>query len=446
MTGAGAGGGIGSQNSILVGAVVSLVGIASVIVECEVPSILPIITEHYAMSSALASWLMSIFTFVGVVVALPVGKIAALIEPHRLMLIGAAIILLGSVVAAIAPTSTILLIARIVQGVALVIIAVCGPALIKSKVHPSRLGTSMGIWAVGFSVGSTIAGVTTPFFSTYFGFKAVWMAYGVVTLVVSIMACIIVVGPSRGPSRGPSHRKATNNDKGTGSLLSDAEERGISAATKAISDKPRYREVFTRDTCLFLSVYMIFNMMVFAVVSYVPSVLQIKGYDPTLAGFISTLPMLLAIVSGPIMGIVYDRTGYIKPAMLVCMLVLGPLVFLTFNLEGTFLWIVVVLLGLIGMSISGVLLTTFLALLRRSEVVPLAMGVFTMIQGVGQFLGSFLLQALLGANLTNWLSAGLAMMISGFIASVAVFLCDIKRRPSESYECRKGAEHGAGQR
>jgi predicted MFS family arabinose efflux permease len=396
----------------VVGLAISLVGIASIIVECEIPSILPAVTEYYSMSAAAASWLMSVFTFVGVLVALPIGRAAAIIEPRRFMTLGALVILFGSILAAFAPDSTVLLAARVVQGIALVMIAVCGPALIKSNVHPSRIGTAMGIWAVGFGVGSTLAGVTTPLLSGFIGFKAVWVLYGIFTLAMAFVARAFV-------SATPAFSHPGGKERG--------EEGEAAAAELPASGRASYREILTRDSCLFMLAYLIFNMMVFAVVSYVPTVLQLKGYEPTQAGFISTLPMLLAIISGPAMGVLYDRVASIKPPLLVCLLSFGPFVFLMFNLSGAALWVAAILFGIIGMSASGVLLPTFLSLIRRNEAIPLAMGAFTLVQGVGQFLGSFLIQALLGPELNNWLAAGVAMLISGLIATAAVALCALRR-------------------
>ena len=54
------------------------------------------------------------------------------------------------------------------------------------------------------------------------------------------------------------------------------------------------------------------------------------------------------------------------------------------------------------------------------------MGVLVLVQGVGQFLGTFLVQALLGPSLTEWAFAGGVLMVLGFAGSFALFLCRIR--------------------
>jgi hypothetical protein len=114
--------------------------------------------------------------------------------------------------------------------------------------------------------------------------------------------------------------------------------------------------------------------------------------------------------------------------LLACYLAFGPCTFLMFNLTGPWLWAVAVFFGFVGMSVSGILITAFMSLIKKHEVVPLALGVFMLVQGTGQFLGSFLIQALLGPELSNWLLAGAFLLVAALIASAAVCFCRIPRR------------------
>lgn len=46
-----------------------------------------------------------------------------------------------------------------------------------------------------------------------------------------------------------------------------------------------------------------------AILAFVPTILQMQGFDPTLSGIISTAPMLLSIISSPLFGVISDKIG-----------------------------------------------------------------------------------------------------------------------------------------
>ena len=84
------------------------------------------------------------------------------------------------------------------------------------------------------------------------------------------------------------------------------------------------RDRVRRDTLLFFAGFAAFNVCLLAVLTYVPTILQMQGFDPTLSGLISTAPMLLSVVSSPLFGAVSDRLGRTKPLLVASMLVMGP--------------------------------------------------------------------------------------------------------------------------
>ena len=66
-------------------------------------------------------------------------------------------------------------------------------------------------------------------------------------------------------------------------------------------------------------------------------------------------------------------------------------------------------------------------ILARPELASIAMGVMICVQGIGQFLGTFLVQALLGPDLLNWFFAGAVIMVLGLAGAGALAL--IKKMP-----------------
>ena len=65
-------------------------------------------------------------------------------------------------------------------------------------------------------------------------------------------------------------------------------------------------------------------------------------------------------------------------------------------------------------------------LLPRPELASIGMGVMILVQGLGQFLGTFLVQILLGPTLENWVFAGTVLMVMGLVGTVSLLLCRLK--------------------
>ena len=89
------------QNFLLVSVVIFLVGVASVMVQMKLTTILPSLTERFAMGQTEVSLLMSMFTFVGLILALPVGFAAKRFGARAMLAAGVGFVVLGSLVFAL---------------------------------------------------------------------------------------------------------------------------------------------------------------------------------------------------------------------------------------------------------------------------------------------------------------------------------------------------------
>lgn len=389
----------GYQNPILIGVVLLAAGVSVAMIQYKVPTIMTSLMADFSMSAEAASWLMSIFTLMSIFVAIPAGTLAQKFGAKRMMIVASCIAVMGSLLGLMAGTSALLIVSRAVEGVALTILTTCGPIVVQRNVCPDKIGTTMGVWGIWGCVGSTIAAVLTPTIFESLGFSGLWIAYAVVAAVAAIVVLLVV------------------------------KDRGINVAGEleaAQTESPRYREIVNRDVLLFFVGFAIFNICLLAVLSFVPTILQMQDFDPTLSGFISTAPMLLSVVSSPLFGVISDRIGRCKPLLVAAMLVMGPCTFLMYANTGALLWVAVLVMGLVGMGGVGMFLSGFTKLLPRPELASIGMGVMVTVQGLGQFLGTFLVQALLGPALANWVFAGSILMILGFLGTGALLLCRMK--------------------
>ncbi|MBR5260494.1 MAG: MFS transporter [Eggerthellaceae bacterium] len=392
------------QNPILVGVVLLFAGISVAMIQYKVPTIMTSLMAEFSMNAEAASWLMSIFTLMSIFFAIPAGTLAQRYGAKRMMIVASGIAIVGSIIGLLSGTSAVLIASRAIEGIALTILTTCGPIIVQQNVRPEKIGTTMGVWGIWGCLGSTIAAVLTPTIFETMGFSGLWIAYAVVAAVAAAVVLFVI--------------------KDRGLNLSEALEASAEASAQAA--KPRYSEIISKDVILFFIGFAIFNICLLAILAFVPTILQMQNFDPTLSGFISTAPMLLSIISSPLFGVISDKIGRVKPLLALAMLVMGPCTFLLYTNTGALLWVAVVIMGLIGMGGVGMFLSGFAKLLPRPELASIGMGVMVTVQGLGQFLGTFLVQGLLGADLTNWFFAGAVLMVLGFVGTAALMLTKMK--------------------
>ena len=131
----------------LIAVVLLLFGTAVASSQYKVPVIMTGIMEQFNMDGGSASWLMSIFTFVGIVLALPVGGLAKKYGPKMLLLVAGGVLLVGSLIGVFATSGTMLIVSRAIEGVAFILVTICGPLAVQKYVAPDKIGSATGIWA-----------------------------------------------------------------------------------------------------------------------------------------------------------------------------------------------------------------------------------------------------------------------------------------------------------
>ncbi len=412
------------QNYLVVSLSVLAVGVTMAMVQYKVPTIMIAIMEQYAMSASGGSWLMSIFTLMMAVTAIAIGELSVRMSPKRIIVFATCLIVLGSVMGAFAPNGIVLLVSRGIEGIALTAVTTCGPLVIQESVAPGRIGTSMGIWGMWGSLGSAIAAFLTPLVFAFAGLTSLWLFYCALVVIATVIMCICVRDPfKKGSPVAPED--AVNASEGASGVA----QSGVAPSNAAglhIGSKPSYRELLTKDVLLFFCGFIAFNICLLAVLSLVPSILQMRGMDVSLSGFVSTLPMIISVASSPFFGMLSDKTGKTKWLLVFCLFFLGPCTFVLYNFEGAVMWVGAVVMGVIGMGTTGLMITAFMKVISRPELATIGMGVLICVQGIGQFLGTFLVQGLLGPSFENTLLAGSVVMVIGLVGTLCTALCKMR--------------------
>jgi len=134
--------GIGTMLSAMAGSTVTLA--------------LPAIANDMGIAIGQVSWVVLAFLLSVTVLLLIAGRAGDLFGHSRIYLIGFFLFGFSSYAAGAADSLSILIGARILQGISGAMVMATSPALLTTSIHPSQRGKALGILATGTYIGLTI--------------------------------------------------------------------------------------------------------------------------------------------------------------------------------------------------------------------------------------------------------------------------------------------------
>ncbi|OII20359.1 multidrug transporter [Curtobacterium sp. MCBA15_016] len=134
---------------VVISIAVSLIIVDSTIVNVAIPSIV----ADLDIGSTLVQWVQESYTLVFAALLLVFGSLADRFGRRRLLIVGVTVFALASVLAALAPTGDLLVLARIVQGVGGAMVLPTTLSLVNATFTGRERGIAFAVW------GSTIGGM-----------------------------------------------------------------------------------------------------------------------------------------------------------------------------------------------------------------------------------------------------------------------------------------------
>lgn len=387
------------SSPIAIGIVLFLVATAVTMAQYKIPTIMTDIMAMFSIDAGTASWLMSIFTFVGIIVAVPTGFLMKRFGPKVIILTAVVLNVAAGVIGAFVTSVWPLLATRALEGVALVFVVASSPVVIQACVDPGKNGTAMGIYMLGGMLGATFAGILTPTLYYSVGYMGLWLGYAILTAVAGVIFALYVKLPKAPAPADAGEAQGSTND---------------------------WKVFFKPNTWLFYIPFAVFQMVLLTILAYAPQALQQQGMSPTLSGVVSTLPMLLAIISSVAFGAISDRMGRCKPLCIIGMLVLGPCCFIMLNYYGPIMWVALVIMGLLAMGTPTVFVAAYPTVLGKPELMSIGMGVLLLVQSLGQFLGTAVSSALLGPAIDQWMLCGGVACVMALVGTACIAICKFR--------------------
>ncbi|WP_454836810.1 MFS transporter [Rhodococcus qingshengii] len=154
---------------------------------------LPALVGDLHSSNVQTLWILDIYGFFLAGLLITMGSLGDRIGRRKLLLIGAGVFGLASLLAAFAWTPTLLIVARALLGIGGATLAPSTLSLIRNMFHlPHQRRVAIGVWTAGFSGGSALGPVIGGFLLEHFWWGSVFLInVPFMIIVLAALPCLV---------------------------------------------------------------------------------------------------------------------------------------------------------------------------------------------------------------------------------------------------------------
>ncbi|GEO95818.1 MDR family MFS transporter [Kocuria turfanensis] len=395
---------------------------------------LPVIMADLGGDQTSLSWTVT-GTLLANAATTPVwGKLADLFDKKKLLQLSIVIFVLGSAMAGLSPTIEFLILARVVQGIAMGGIMALAMTIMGTIIPPRERGRYAGymgaVMAVATSAGPLLGGLIVDLFG--------WRWVFLIPAPLAVLAAVLVHRTLQIPPQAP--RRVSIDWLGIALLIVSASSlllwvslagqpgmfawvSGTSAALvatalvgtvlfvlveqRAAEPVVPIRVVTERTTALAILAAIATGGAMFASTTYLGQYFQLgQGFSPTMAGVLMLPQVFGSLVGATVAGQLITRYGRWKIILVVAAVLMSTGLFLASTLtHDTPLWAVSVFILLVGLGIGA--LNQNLVLAVQNTVGLKDMGAASSSVAFFRTMGGAVAVAVFGALMSSHLAAEL---------------------------------------
>jgi MFS family permease len=386
-------------------AVLYITSVASALNQFKVPPVLPVLIQQFNLSLSKAGMLMSIFSFTGILLALPAGFIMQRLGLKITGLIAVGTVFIGSSFGMFCTTANEMLATRFIEGAGLGLITIVAPAAISIWFPAEKRGTPLGLWTTCMPVGSIIMFNLAPWLAELGGWQFPWR----VGAAFSLAAFILFWGLFRTPK---------------------PEEVGGNPESGAV--KTEYKDVLSHAKALAnASLWLItlqflcFNLIAFALNTYYPTFLNTtRNFSLPAASFMFSLCTIAAVFSQPLGGYLSDRLENRRHMIIISSVVLSVICLFSYIAVGWMIPAITIGLGVVAGTIVPATFAAVSEIMSSRQLAGLGMAVLALGQNFGMFIGPIMFGSL--AESIGWAGAGYFLVPVSAISVIAVCLAKFR--------------------
>ncbi len=344
------------------------------------------LTQAFSISATVLGTLAATYFYVYTVLQIPVGVLADTLGPRRILTAGSAIAAVGSLLFALAPAWEIAALGRTLVGVG---VSVAFLAVLKVSAvwfAPERFATLAGVTMFAGNLGAVAAGAPLAWAVTLTSWRVVFVGLAVLSAVLALATWLRV--------------RDTPQDLGFAPV----------SALPATGERVPWLRVLARVLAnrttwpaFVVNAGVGGSYLAFAGLWGVPYLQQVHGLDRVSAAQHTSLLLLGVALGSLAIGIISDRLGS-RRGVMRAFVVAYALSWAPWLLHVSWpLWATLVWFFLMGLLIPGFTLSWTIA---KEANPPQYSGIATSVVNVGIFLGTGILQPLVGWVLDQGRAAG----------------------------------------
>lgn len=148
---------------------------------------LPQISKEFAMNAITMSWISMSFLLSAAVFMVPLGKASDIVGRKRIFITGNIIMVAATLLCLFSLSSTMLIVARFIQGFGSAMVAGTGMAIITSAFPPHERGKAIGINVSAVYLGLSLAPLIGGFLTQTFGWRSIFFITIPIGLAVAVL-------------------------------------------------------------------------------------------------------------------------------------------------------------------------------------------------------------------------------------------------------------------
>lgn len=167
-------------------------GVSLALVQNKVAPCMTTLMDAFSIDMATAGWLSSLFSLVGIIMAIPASIVLNKLGAKKGGIIALACAIVGSLMGVATTAVPVLMASRVVEGIGVGLIGVIGPSLISMWFPEVKRGLPMSIWAAYQMCAQAVMFFLGGVLTTNFGWQGMWY-FGLAACVVALVfyiACI----------------------------------------------------------------------------------------------------------------------------------------------------------------------------------------------------------------------------------------------------------------
>ncbi len=363
--------------------------------------VLPLFMQSIGSSDAVIGLISAISPFAGIMFSFPVGVLSDRLGRRRLLITAGAIFLIAPILYIFIEQPLWMIPVRFFHGTATAILGPVISAIIVERFF-ARKGEMLGKYASSTLIGRTLApitgGVILSFFAAYpglFRFQLVYVAAALAAVPVFVMTL----------------------------LYREKKDRPLKVITLSIF-KESFVNFFSHRRLRGIALVDMATYFAFgAFETFLPLFLASRGVDPYQTGIIFAVQVLMIATTKPVFGWIADR---IDKRIQICVgLLLSGIAIAAIPLSSSFPHFIVISIGTgLGISLSTVATSAYVADLAKNEEIGASMGALSSTMDIGHSTGPLVTGMIItvaGFTAGFFASFVLALVITGvFVWSVFV--------------------------